>query len=109
MGWVMHNDDGVLWSAWDAPRHLEQLREHFPAAHAPPLQGRNHLGRQGWAPPCEEEPPTADHRQVVTLDMFAFSGRTDIPPTEAPSRLVQRLRGAAHAWATTTLSVTAAP
>jgi len=98
---------GILWSAWDAPVELEQLRAQFPAAHAPPLQGQNYLGRVGWAPPCPKSPLTADHPLVVKMEMFAFDKPAGVPPTESPARLLERLRAGARAHATTTLPVMA--
>ncbi len=110
LAWVMSDKSGVVWSAWDASVDSGGVREQFPAAHSPPLQGTNHLGRTGWAPPCPSQtaPSQPSPSESVRLDMFAFAEATHIPPTELPKRLLERLRSGALIQSFTELPVPSA-
>ncbi len=107
VGWLFEGREGVSWAAWDAPAALERVQAHFPAAHSPPLQGTNHLGRMGWAPPC---PPTNTLESAVyTLTAFAFEGPVRAPPTLANTDLRARLTAHAVAFSTSEVRVSDPP
>jgi len=108
LAWLVRSPSGVSWAAWDAPIDLDGLPGHFPAAHAPPLQGGNHAGRVGWAPPC---PPRGGDpiEGAVEVVAWALPEPLAAPPTIAVPHLLDRLSRHAIARSSSRLDLHTSP
>ena len=100
LSWVIDSPSGVSWLAWDAPAALGGVPARFPVAQAPPLQGRNHLGRVGWAGPCPAADAPEHLPRVVRLQVFATAEPLHAPPTLSADALRDRLQRVALGRAT---------
>ena len=81
----------VHWTLYDLPPQVMSLPTGAPVL-AGARQGRNSLGKLGWAAPC---PPKSDPPHHYDFDLYWLDRPVDIPPGAKPGDVLKAIAGAA--------------
>jgi Raf kinase inhibitor-like YbhB/YbcL family protein len=81
----------VHWTLYDLPPQVSRLPTGAPVL-AGARQGRNSLGKVGWAPPC---PPKTDPAHHYDFDVYWLGRPVDVPQGAKAQDVLSAIAGAA--------------